>query len=63
VLRLCRRLNYPDEKMCVILNRYDAPGSLDVADVSAALKRELFWKIPDSAGAAMTGLAEKLLTE
>jgi len=63
VLRLCHRLNYPDEKMCVVLNRHDAPGSLDALDVSVALKRELFWKIPDEPGTAMGGLAEKLLTE
>jgi pilus assembly protein CpaE len=62
VLRLCRRLNYPDEKMCVILNRHESPGALDVADVAAALKREIFWKIPDEPSIDLTGLAEKLLS-
>jgi pilus assembly protein CpaE len=33
VLRLCRRLNYPDEKMCVVVNRFDAPDALPVADI------------------------------
>jgi pilus assembly protein CpaE len=59
-LRLCHRLNYPDEKMCVVLNRFDAPGALDVADVAGALKRELFWKIPTGERADSLGLARKL---
>jgi pilus assembly protein CpaE len=64
VLRLCRRLNYPDEKMCVVVNRFDEPGALAVADISVALKREVFWKIGGAAGVFdLTGLAEKLLVE
>lgn len=61
VLRLCQRLNYPDEKMCVVLNRYDAPGSLAAADVSAALRRELYWMVPASPRVDVAGLAAKLL--
>ncbi len=63
VLRLCRRLNYPDEKMCVVVNRFDAPGSLAVADISVALKREVFWKIGEEDASDLRGLAEKLLVE
>jgi len=63
VLRLCRRLNYPDEKMCVVVNRSDAPGSLAVADISVALKREVFWKIGEAEVLDVTGLAERLLVE
>lgn len=63
VLRLCRRLNYPDEKMCVVVNRSDAPGSLAVADISVALKREVFWKIGEADAFDLAGLAEKLLVE
>jgi len=63
VLRLCRRLNYPDEKMCVVVNRFDAPASLAVADISVALKREVFWKISASSSSDLTGLAEKLLVD
>jgi len=63
VLRLCRRLNYPDEKMCVVVNRFDAPGSLAVADISVALKREVFWKIGEEDAFDLIGLAEKLLVE
>jgi pilus assembly protein CpaE len=63
VLRLCRRLNYPDEKMCVVVNRFDAPESLPLADIAVALKREIFWKIPASDATEFSGLAQKLLTE
>jgi pilus assembly protein CpaE len=61
VLRLCRRLNYPDEKMCVVVNRFDAPGSLAVPDISAALRREVFWKMPAGPPGDLTALATKLL--
>jgi pilus assembly protein CpaE len=63
VLRLCKRLNYPDEKMCVVVNRFDEPGALPIADISAALKREVFWKISAASAFDLTGLAEKLLVE
>ena len=60
VLRLCQRLNYPDEKMCVVLNRFDAPGAMTPADVAAVLRRELYWKIPAGRKVDVTGLAAKL---
>jgi len=63
VLRLCRRLNYPDEKMCVVVNRSDAPGSLAAADISVALKREVVWKIGLAGAFDLAGLAERLLAE
>ena len=63
VLRLCRRLNYPDEKMCVVVNRSDAAGSLAVADISVALKREVVWKIGLAEAFDLVGLAERLLAE
>ena len=63
VLRLCRRLNYPDEKMCVVVNRSDAPGSLAAADISVALKREVVWKIGVADVFDLVGLAERLLAE
>ena len=63
VLRLCRRLNYPDEKMCLVLNRFDAPGALPAADVAVALKREIYWKIAVDPRLTMTGLAEKLSSD
>jgi len=63
VLRLCRRLNYPDEKMCVVVNRSDAPGSLAAADIAVALKREVVWKIGLADAFDLGGLAERLLAE
>ena len=63
VLRLCRRLNYPDEKMCLVANRADAPDTLPVADIAVALKREIFWKIPVGSSTELVGLAKKLLSE
>jgi len=60
VLRLCHRLNYPDEKMCVVVNRFDAPGSLSPSDVAAALRREVYWMIPDGPSVDVVGLAAKL---
>jgi pilus assembly protein CpaE len=61
VLQLCRRLNYPDEKMCVVLNRFDTPGAISAADVSATLRREIYWKVPASQPVDVAGLAAKLL--
>jgi pilus assembly protein CpaE len=61
VLRLFRRLNYPDEKMCVVVHRFDAPGALGIPDISAALRREVFWKIPSGSPGDLTPLATKLL--
>ena len=61
VLRLCRRLNYPDEKMCVVAKSVDSPGSLAAPDIAAVLKRELFWRIPVGSSTDVDGLAQKLL--
>ena len=61
VLRLCRRLNYPDEKLCVVAKCVDSPGSLAASDIAAVLKRELFWRIPVGSSVDVDGLARKLL--
>ena len=37
--------------------------TLGVADVAAALKREVFWKIPDALRTDLAGLAQKLLSQ
>ena len=60
VLRLCQRLNYPDEKMCVVLNRFDAPTAMTPTDVSAVLRREVYWKISAGPDVDLAGLAAKL---
>ena len=60
VLRLCRRLNYPDEKLCVILNQTGASSALPAGDVAVVLKREIYWDIPEGSRLTTDGLAEKL---
>jgi hypothetical protein len=47
--------------MCVVVNRFDAPDALPVADISVALKREIFWRIGSNGSTDLLGLAEKLL--
>ena len=60
VLRLCHRLNYPDEKMCVVVNRYDAAGTIPLADIGAILKRQIFWKFAVGEPIDASGLVAKL---
>jgi pilus assembly protein CpaE len=59
-LSLCRRLAYPNDKMCVIINRYQSGEVLSLADATDVLKCEVFWKLPNdyraSAGALMKGI-------
>jgi pilus assembly protein CpaE len=62
VLRLCQRLNYPDEKLCVILNDTGASSALPAGDVAVVLKREIYWNIPEGSRLTTDGLAEKLLS-
>jgi hypothetical protein len=47
--------------MCVVVNRFDAPGALAVTDISAALRREVYWKIPAGPVPDVAGLAARLL--
>ena len=49
--------------MCVVVNRFDAPGSLPASDIAGALKRQIYWKIPQSGDLTTSGLAERLLAE
>jgi pilus assembly protein CpaE len=59
-LALCRRLGYANEKMCVVVNRFQSGEVLSVADAIEVLKCEVFWKLPNdyrtSAGALMKGI-------
>ena len=59
-LALCRRLGYPNDKMCVIVNRYQSGEVLSPTDATDVLKCEIFWKLPNdyrtSAGALMKGI-------
>lgn len=56
-LALCRRLGYPEDKLAVVVNRYQTTDVLSPADAAAALKCEIFWKLPNDyrgSGLALT---------
>ena len=59
-LALCRRLGYANEKMCVVINRFQSGEVLSLTDAIDVLKCEVFWKLPNdyrtSAGALMKGI-------
>ncbi len=57
-LALCGRLGYPDEKMCVVVNRYQSGEVLSLADAGEVLKHEVFWKIPNDYRAAASAMAK-----
>jgi pilus assembly protein CpaE len=53
-LAICRRLGYPETKLCVIVNRYPSGEILTLADAADVLKCEIFWKLPnDYRGSAL----------
>ena len=56
-INLCRRLGYPNEKLCVVVNRFQSGEVLSVADAEDVLKAEVFFKLPNDwrvASAALT---------
>ncbi|MBC7788658.1 MAG: hypothetical protein H7Z74_01820 [Anaerolineae bacterium] len=57
-LALCGRLGYPDEKMCVVVNRYQSGEVLSLADAGEVLKHEIFWKIPNDYKGAASAMAK-----
>jgi len=57
-LGLCRRLGYPDEKLCVVVNRYQSGEVLSPADASDLLKAEIFWRLPNDYKTAAAALAK-----
>jgi pilus assembly protein CpaE len=46
-LQLARRLGYPNEKLCVVANRFQSGEVLSVADAADVLKTEIFFKLPN----------------
>ena len=46
-LALCQRLGYPDDKVSVLVNRYQSGELVSVADASSVLRHEIFFKIPN----------------
>ena len=60
-LALCRRLGYGDDKLCVVVNRYQSGEALTPRDAEDVFKCDLFWKLPNdyrtAAGAQTRGVA------
>jgi pilus assembly protein CpaE len=55
-LAICRRLGYPESKLCVIVNRYPSGEILTLADAADVLKCEIFWKLPNDYRASALAL-------
>jgi pilus assembly protein CpaE len=59
-LAICRRLGYANDKMCVVVNRYQSGEVLSLSDATDVLKCEVFWKLPNdyrtAAGSLMKGI-------
>jgi len=46
-LAVGRRLGYPDEKVCIVVNRHRSGEVVTAADAQELLKRDIFWRIPN----------------
>lgn len=46
-LKLCQRLGYPGEKICVVVNRFQSGEVLSSSDAEDVLKREIYFKLPN----------------
>jgi pilus assembly protein CpaE len=46
-VNLCRRLGYPNEKLCVVVNRFQSGEVLSISDAEDVLKAEVFFKLPN----------------
>ena len=59
-VNLCRRLGYPNEKICIVVNRFQSGEVLSPADAEDVLKAEIFFKLPNdyrvASGALTNGL-------
>lgn len=59
-IQLCERLGYPDEKLCIVVNRFQSTDVLTAADAASLLKRDIQWKLPNdyqtTAAALMKGV-------
>jgi pilus assembly protein CpaE len=57
-LGLCRRLGYPDEKLCIVVNRFQSGEVLSPSDASDLLRAEIFWRLPNDYRTAAAALAK-----
>ena len=59
-VNLCRRLGYPNDKICIVVNRFQSGEVLSPADAEDVLKAEIFFKMPNdyrvASGALTNGL-------
>ena len=55
-LGICRRLGYPDEKLCVIINRFQSGDVISPAEAADVLKAEIFYKLPNDYRASTEAL-------
>ena len=46
-LGLCRRLGYAENKLCVVVNRYQSADVLPLKDAEELLKWPIFWHLPN----------------
>jgi pilus assembly protein CpaE len=56
-LSIFQRLGYPDDKVCIVVNRFQANDVLSTTDAVSVLKRDVFWKLPNdyrTSAAALT---------
>jgi pilus assembly protein CpaE len=57
-LALCRRLGYPSEKLCVLVNRYKADDVLTLKDASQVLACEVATTLPNDYQLAASALTQ-----
>ena len=59
-IQLCERLGYPNDKLCVVVNRFQSTDVLSPADAASLLKHDIQWKLPNdyqtTAAALMKGV-------
>ena len=59
-LQICERLGYPNEKLWVVVSRYQSTDVLSPADAASLLKHDIQWKLPNdyqaTAAALMKGV-------
>jgi len=46
-LAVCRRLGYDENKLCVVVNRYQSGDVLPVKDAEDLLQTSIYWKLPN----------------
>ena len=46
-IQLCERLGYPNDKLCIVVNRFQSTDVLSAADAASLLKHDIQWKLPN----------------